>query len=54
VRLSAIKDDYYHFDEKSYSLVGKRTGRRFRLGDKVRVKLLRADLRQRTLDFVFI
>jgi len=54
VRLSDIKDDYYRFDEKSYSLVGERTGQRFRLGDKVRVQLLRADSRQRTLDFVFV
>lgn len=43
VRLSSIDDDYYHFDEKHYSLIGRRTGRTFRLGDRVRVGVLNAD-----------
>jgi ribonuclease R len=44
VRLSTLDDDYYIFEEKRYRLVGKRTGRIFRLGDSVRVGVLSVDL----------
>ncbi len=54
VRLTELSDDYYLFDEKKYAMVGKNTGRRFRLGDSVRIKLTRADLKERLLDFVFV
>ncbi len=37
VRLSSIDDDYYHYDEKQYRIIGRHTGRIFRLGDPVRV-----------------
>jgi ribonuclease R len=40
VRISSIDDDYYHFDEKHYRLVGRRTRRVFRMGDRVRVGIL--------------
>ena len=54
VRLVELKDDYYIFDEKNYCMAGKNTKRRFRLGDKVRLKLTRADIKERILDFVFV
>jgi ribonuclease R len=54
VRLMELSDDYYVFDEKNYCMTGRNTRRRFRLGDKVRIKLTRADLRERILDFVFV
>ncbi len=54
VRLKDIGDDFYEVDPKTYSIVGKRSGRRFSLGDKVRVKLMAADLDRRTLDFKFV
>lgn len=54
VRLGEIGDDFYSLDEKTYSLVGERTGRRIRLGDEVRVKVLRADMEKRTLDFTIV
>ncbi|MDH4155778.1 MAG: ribonuclease R [candidate division Zixibacteria bacterium] len=43
VRVSTIDDDYYHFDEKQYRLVGRRGGRVYRLGDKIRVGVLNVD-----------
>lgn len=54
VRLLDLSDDYYTFDEKQYAMVGKSSGRRFRLGDRVRIKLLRADIKEKTLDFGFV
>lgn len=37
VRLSSIDDDYYHYDEKQYRIIGRHTGRIFRMGDPVKV-----------------
>jgi len=54
VRLSELPDDYYNFDEKNYAIIGERTGRRFRLGDKVRVKVAAAEPATRSIDFVFV
>jgi len=47
-----LADDYYDFDEKNYSLVGRRNNVRFRLGDKIKVRVARADLDKKQLDFV--
>lgn len=54
VRLLDLSDDYYTFDEKQYSMIGRNTGKRYRLGDKVRIKLLKADIREKLLDFQFV
>lgn len=43
VRMSSIDDDYYHYDEKNYRIVGRRHGRVFRLGDPVAVGVLSVD-----------
>jgi ribonuclease R len=51
VHVSTMTDDYYYFDEASHSLIGQRIKRRYRLGDKVRVKVVRVDLQRRQLDF---
>ncbi|MDE6556696.1 MAG: ribonuclease R, partial [Duncaniella sp.] len=47
-------DDYYDFDEKNHCLVGRRYNHRYRLGDNVDVKVARADLEKKQLDFVLI
>ncbi|MCH8941678.1 MAG: ribonuclease R [Bacteroidetes bacterium] len=54
VRLRDIKNDYYFYDENSYSVIGERTNRRYRLGDKIRVKLIRADIKKTEIDFIII
>jgi ribonuclease R len=51
VHVSTLPDDYYYFDEDAHSLIGKRTGRRYRLGDRVRVQVVRVDVQRRQLDF---
>lgn len=49
-----LADDYYDFDEKNYCLIGRRRGVRYRLGDQVRVKVARASLEKKQLDFVLV
>jgi ribonuclease R len=50
VHISTLDEDYYYYDEASHTLVGQRTRRRYRLGDKVQVKVVRVDLQRRQLD----
>jgi ribonuclease R len=50
VHISTLPDDYYYFDEAAHSLIGQRTGRRYRLGDRVLVQVVRVDLQRRQLD----
>jgi len=52
VPMHDLADDYYDFDEKNYCLIGRRTHARYRLGDKVRVKVARADIAKKQLDFI--
>jgi ribonuclease R len=52
VHVSELGNDYYQFDAARHQLLGERSGRRFRLGDRVRVRLVRADLETTRLDFV--
>ncbi|PMP67128.1 MAG: ribonuclease R [Thermodesulfobacterium geofontis] len=51
VRLIDIKDDYYNLDEKGIALVGKNTGRIFRLGQKVKVRVKEVDLKRFYINF---
>jgi ribonuclease R len=51
VRMTSLDDDYYIFDDKSYSLQGKRTGNVYKLGQHVKVKCINADLALRQIDF---
>ncbi len=51
VHVSSMVDDFYQFDEAGHALEGKRTRRRFRLGDRVRVEVSRVDIPKRMLDF---
>ncbi|MDE7237989.1 MAG: S1 RNA-binding domain-containing protein, partial [Paramuribaculum sp.] len=49
-----LPGDYYDLDESNYSLVGRRTGARYRLGDKVKVQVARCDLPKKMLDFALL
>jgi ribonuclease R len=51
VHVSTLTDDYYHHDDATHSLEGRRTRKRYRLGDKVRVQVVRVDVQRRQLDF---
>ncbi len=54
VHVRAIGKDYYIVEKKQYRIVGEKTKKTYRLGDKVRVKLTGANLEAKTLDFAFI
>ncbi len=54
VRLATLTNDFYIFDEKNYAMVGKNTGKKYRLGDPVRVKVIKTDLPARMIDFEFV
>ncbi len=49
--LRDVEGDYFDFDEQRYEVVGRMTGRRMTLGDPVRIRVKRADLQKRQLDF---
>lgn len=51
VHISQLSNDYYHFDPVRHLLKGERTGVQFRLGDHVRIQVLRASLEDRKIDF---
>jgi ribonuclease R len=51
VHISTLTDDYYYFEEAHHSLIGRRTKKRYRLGDKVHVSVVRVDVQRRQLDF---
>ena len=54
VKLRDMKDDFYELNEKLYAIVGKNTGKRYSLSDKIRVKLVASDPERKTLDFQFV
>ncbi len=54
VRVSYMVDDFYHFDEKRYMLLGERTRKTYRIGDAVRVQVLRTNLADKKLDFTLV
>jgi ribonuclease R len=51
VHVKDLRDDYYTYDEKRYSLVGRRSGKQYRLGDSVYVKVVRVNPEERQIDF---
>lgn len=51
VHVTAMPGDYYHFDPLHHRLSGERSGRSFRLGDSVEVRVMRVDLDERKIDF---
>ena len=52
VPMRDLDDDYYDFDERNYCLVGRRHHHKYQLGDPVRIKVARANLEKRQLDFI--
>jgi ribonuclease R len=51
VHVTSLANDYYHFEAGAQHLVGERTGRTYRLGESIRVKVQRVDLETRRIDF---
>lgn len=54
VHVSFMTDDYYHFHEKAYAMVGERTGQVLRLGDEVVVRVTKVSLDERSIDFELV
>ena len=52
VGMHDLDGDYYEFDERNYCLVGRRHHRKYQLGDAVRIKVARANIEKRQLDFL--
>ncbi|HZK44590.1 MAG TPA: ribonuclease R [Syntrophomonadaceae bacterium] len=51
IHISDISDDYYEFNDRNYTLVGTHGGRKFSIGDEVRVRLVRVDIDDAKIDF---
>ncbi|NOQ27550.1 MAG: ribonuclease R [Bacteroidales bacterium] len=51
VHIRELDDDYYFFDEDNYSIIGRRNKKTYQLGDPVRIKIVRADLEKKQLDY---
>ncbi len=54
IRVRDMDDDYYIFDEKKYALTGRKTRKRYRLGDKVTIRVARVDPEEREIDFTLV
>lgn len=52
VHITDLHNDYYHFDAMRHQLVGKRTGVKYHIGQKLKVKVARVDLDERKIDFM--
>jgi ribonuclease R len=52
VHVSALADDYYYLEAETHTLIGRRSGRRFRLGDPIEVRIAHVDVDRRELDLI--
>ena len=51
---SELDDDFYDFDEKAFCLTGRRFRKKYSLGDPIRIKVVRANLERKQLDFALV
>lgn len=54
VSVNSMNDDFYELDQENYALVGQKTGKRFQLGDEVKVKLTGVNIDNREIDFKLV
>ncbi|WP_018930937.1 ribonuclease R [Gracilibacillus lacisalsi] len=54
VHVSYLTDDYYHFDERAYAMIGERTGNVFQVGDAITIKVAQVNLDERAVDFEIV
>jgi len=54
VHVSYMTDDYYHYDERSHALIGERTRKVYRIGDKARIKVVSVNLDEHVVDFSLV
>ena len=53
-KLRDMTDDYYNLNQKTYSVVGEKTKKKFALGDKVKFKVVAADIERKSLDYLLV
>lgn len=51
VHVSYLTDDYYHYDERHYAMIGERSGNVFRIGDYIRVRVIDVNIDERAIYF---
>ncbi|WP_078555707.1 ribonuclease R [Bacillus alkalicellulosilyticus] len=51
VHVSYLTDDYYHYDERQYAMIGERTGNVFRIGDEIEVRCVNVNVDEASIDF---
>jgi ribonuclease R len=54
IPMRTLQDDYYEFDEANYCIIGRRRKRKFTIGDPVRIRITRANLDRKQLDFELV
>jgi len=54
IRLATLEDDYYVLDAKNYTIVGEKTKNKYSLGQKIKIKLVNADLERRIMDYEIV
>ncbi|GHT06649.1 ribonuclease R [Bacteroidia bacterium] len=54
VPMRELDDDFYEYDDKTYSLIGKRNKKRYRLGDNVKIKVIHTNLERKQMDFQLV
>jgi len=52
IHITALKDDYYHFDKMNHIMKGERTGKNYQLGGKISIRVAAVSLDERKIDFV--
>lgn len=54
VHVSYMTDDYYHYDERQYAMIGERTGNVFRIGDQITVRVINVNKEEHSIDFEIV
>ncbi|MCK5136826.1 MAG: ribonuclease R [Bacteroidales bacterium] len=54
ISIKSIVDDFYEFDEEEYMIIGRQSGRKFEIGDEIKIEVVNANLSRRQLDYKFI
>jgi ribonuclease R len=54
ISMRDLDNDYYDFDERNYCLIGRRHHNKYQLGDPIRIKVVRANVERRQLDFILV
>jgi ribonuclease R len=54
IHVSFLTDDYYHYNQKQYAMIGERSGKIYRLGDAVEVRVVSVNTEERSIDFELV